>query len=95
MTAEQAVPFLLNTDIKNVVVCANCIQLKIQLDEVLIQMKSLQKIIEVLQKDGEESKMARQEDVAIKSAIAKHKDVNNIYPSSSSSNTTNLCVIVN
>jgi hypothetical protein len=35
--------------------------------------------------------MVRQEDIAIKSAIAKNKDVSNIYPSSSSSNTTNLC----
>jgi hypothetical protein len=35
--------------------------------------------------------MARQEDIAIKSATTKNKDLNNIYPSSSSSNTTNLC----
>jgi phage terminase small subunit len=58
ITAEQAHPFLTNTDIKTVLACANCVLIKRQVDDALLQLKSL---IELLQQDDEELKRANHE----------------------------------
>jgi hypothetical protein len=53
--------------------------MKRQLDDALLQLKSLQKIAVLLQQDSEEPKMANLRGIAIKCVIANHKEVENAY----------------
>ena len=47
----------LNSDKNSIDICANCIQLESQLDDALLQLKSLQKVIDLLQQDSEKMKL--------------------------------------
>jgi hypothetical protein len=49
---DRSLPFSSNSDIKSVMMCANCLQKESQLDDILSQLKSLQKIVELLQQDS-------------------------------------------
>jgi hypothetical protein len=46
---ECALSFAPNSDINGSMMCKNCVQMKRQLDDAVLQLKSLQKIIELLQ----------------------------------------------
>jgi hypothetical protein len=56
---EYAPSFLSNHGINTVVTCTNCVQMKSQLDDALLQLKSL---TELLQQDEEELKRVNHED---------------------------------
>jgi hypothetical protein len=88
--AERAHPFLPHIDIKSAVTCINCAQMKRQLDYALLQLKSLQKITELLQQDSEVPKTVNLGGIADKCVIANHKEVENAHPNSSSSITSKL-----
>jgi hypothetical protein len=60
--AECAVSSVLNNNTNRLVKCTNCVQMKRQLDAALLQLKSLQKIIELLQKDNGNSIILNHED---------------------------------
>jgi hypothetical protein len=45
----------LNSDKNSIDICVNCIQLESQLDDSLLQLKSLQKVIDLLQQDSEQN----------------------------------------
>jgi hypothetical protein len=42
---EHTNPFLLNTDIKNMVECANCVLMKGQMEDAILQMNSLTELL--------------------------------------------------
>jgi hypothetical protein len=53
---------LLNTDIKNIVGCANCVLMKRQMEDSILQLNSL---IELLRQDDEELKNSRGEGIRV------------------------------
>jgi hypothetical protein len=73
-----------NINIKSVMMCINCAQMKRQIDNILSQLKSLQKITELLQQDNEASKMVNLGATADKGAAANYKEVKSAYPNNSS-----------
>jgi hypothetical protein len=104
--AECAHSFPPNINIKSVVTCINCAQMKRQLDDVLLQLKSLQKINELLQQVNEAPKMVNLGGTADNSAVVNYKEVKSAYPNnysniisklreSDSNNVTNDCEVLN
>jgi hypothetical protein len=90
MVAKCALSSVLNSNTNRFVKCTNCVQMKRQLDDVLLQLKSLQKIIELLQQDNGDSRILNHEDTADKCVIvnedldlfcdAKHRGNCNVLP---------------
>jgi hypothetical protein len=61
--------YALSSILNMIMKCTNCVQIKRQLDDALLQLKSLQKIIELLQQDNGDSRVLNHEDTADKSVL--------------------------
>jgi hypothetical protein len=57
---------VLNSNTNRIVKSTNCVQMKRQLHDALLQLKSLQKIIELLQQDNADPRILNHEDTADK-----------------------------
>jgi hypothetical protein len=88
---ECALSFAPNSDINGSMMCTNCVQMKRQLDDALLQLKSLQKIIELLQQDNRDSKVVNREGTADKGAILNYKEVKAACSNSSFSISNKPC----
>jgi hypothetical protein len=64
VTVECAPSPSLNSNINRIVICPNCVQMKRQLDDSLLRVKSLQKIIELLHQSNGDLRVLNQEDTA-------------------------------
>ena len=70
----------LNSDKNNIDICVNCIQLESQLDDALLQLKSLQKVIDLLQQDSEQNEALMKvnfQGILDKNVNVKHVEVGN------------------
>jgi hypothetical protein len=64
VTVECAPSPSLNSNINRIVICTNCVQMKRQLDDSLLRVKSLLKIIELLHQSNGDLRVLNQEDTA-------------------------------
>jgi hypothetical protein len=100
VTVECALSFAPNIDINRTMICTNCAQMKRQLDDALLQLKCLQKIIELLQQDSGDSKIVNHEGTADKGAVMNYKEVkiacsNNSFSISNKSCKSDLDILIN
>jgi hypothetical protein len=82
----------LNSGKNSTDICVNCVQLESQLDDALLQLKSLQKVINLLLQDSEQNEALKKvnfQGILDKSVNVKHVEVGNASMNNSTNYTGN------